>query len=121
MPPDVIKGITKITQAYKQGQVTEKRLEHSVKKILMAKYKMGLDKYRQVNMTFLHEDLNSIVDDFIYGQLMEHAITAIKNQDEIVPLKDLDQKEIAYVPLGDADGDDFYTMLQKYDNVDEVT
>lgn len=121
MPPDLIKGIKKITQAYNQGQVTEKRLEHSVKKILMAKYKMGLNKYKQVNMTFLHEDLNALVNDFIYGQLMEEAITVIKNQNEILPIKDLDNKEIAYVPLGDADGDDFYNMLQKYDKVDKVT
>ena len=40
-------GIAKIMDAYYEGkEITEERLAHSVKKILMAKYKVGLNKYK---------------------------------------------------------------------------
>src|SRR5690606_7946674 len=38
MSEDVEQGVSKIMEAYGSGQITEERLAHSVKKILMAKY-----------------------------------------------------------------------------------
>ena len=39
---DIPKGIKAIVSAYRKGKVTKSRLEYSVKKILKAKYKVGL-------------------------------------------------------------------------------
>ena len=39
---DIPKGIQAIAAAYQKGIVTEERLSHSVKKVLKAKYKVGL-------------------------------------------------------------------------------
>src|SRR5690606_7928781 len=41
---DIQKGIDRIILAYEAKEITEERLAHSVKKILMAKYKVGLNK-----------------------------------------------------------------------------
>ena len=38
-------GIAKLQLAYENKIITEERLAHSVKKILMAKYKVGLNHY----------------------------------------------------------------------------
>ena len=90
-------AIDKILEAYQNKQITEERLAHSVKKILMAKYKVGLHKYMPIPTQNIVSDLNRLKDDLLYEQLMENAITVVRNQKEILPLRHLEIKKIAYV------------------------
>ncbi|HET8810624.1 MAG TPA: glycoside hydrolase family 3 N-terminal domain-containing protein, partial [Flavobacteriaceae bacterium] len=116
----VPKASKKIIEAYKKGIITEKRLAHSVRKILYAKYKVGLDDFQPIETTFLYEDLNNIHNKVLYHKLMENAATVIKNDKAILPVKNLEKKSIAYVHFGDADGTAFFDQLNKYADVDRV-
>ncbi len=120
IPRSVPKGVARIVKAYEKGVVTETRLAHSVKKILMAKYKAGLNHYKPVEIEGLVDDLNTRGNDLLYATLLENAITVIKNDKAILPIKNLDQQKIAYVHFGNDSGDDFYKMLRKYADVDKV-
>lgn len=120
MSEDVSIGTKKIIDAYNNGDITEKRLEHSVKKILMAKYKVGLNNYSPVGLYNLSKDLNRIKDDVLYENLMESAITVVKNTNELLPFRDLETKKIAYVSLGSDDGSVFLDELKKYTKVHEI-
>ena len=51
---------------------------------------------------------------------MENAITVVRNKSEILPLRNLQTKKIAYVQLGDDDGSTFYNELKKYAKVHHV-
>ncbi|PIQ17758.1 MAG: beta-N-acetylglucosaminidase [Flavobacteriaceae bacterium CG_4_8_14_3_um_filter_34_10] len=117
---DIPKAHQLIVDAYKEGSISEERLAHSVKKILYAKYKVGLNKYKPINTTFLYEELNSVLNDELYEELMDNAITVIKNKDGILPIRELQNKKFAYVNFGDASGSDFLKQLQKYAPVDWV-
>src|SRR5690606_16098369 len=57
MSQNVPLAIQKISEAYKSGIISEERLAHSVKKILMAKYKVGLNNYSPVIIQGLEDDL----------------------------------------------------------------
>jgi beta-glucosidase-like glycosyl hydrolase/CubicO group peptidase (beta-lactamase class C family) len=117
MSENVAAGINKIAVAYQTGKITEKRLAHSVKKILMAKYKVGLNNYKPISTKNLVEDLNRIKDDVLYEKLMENAITIAKDSIKQLPFRHLETKKIAYVKLGDDSGDVFYNELKKYTDV----
>ncbi len=117
---DVPAGIQKITEAYNNGDVTEERLAHSVKKVLMAKYKVGLHDYKPIGTYNLVNDLNRIEDDVLNEQLFENAITVVKNKEKLVPVQRLENKKIAYVKLGDDNGKTFYDELKKYGEVHEI-
>jgi beta-glucosidase-like glycosyl hydrolase/CubicO group peptidase (beta-lactamase class C family) len=117
---DVAIGMDKIIEAYNSGDISESRLEHSVKKILMAKYKVGLHKYRPVGIYNLVAKLNRVKDDLLYEELMESALTLIKNKSDLLPFQRLETKNIAYVKLGDDDGLEFLNALKKYDKIDEI-
>ncbi len=114
------KGILKLTEAYNNKDISEERLAHSVKKILMAKYKVGLNNYRPIGTTKLVEDLNRLKDDVLYEELMENAITVVRSQKEILPLRHLETRKIAYVKMGDDDGSSFLDELKKYTKVHEI-
>ena len=118
---DVPKASQKIIEAYNEGIISEERLAHSVRKILFAKYKVGLNDYEPVDTTNLFQDLNKLENDVLYNELIENAITVVKNDRAILPVKDLEIKKIAYVPFGDADGTAFFNQLKKYANVDLVS
>ncbi len=120
MSEDVSKGISKIIEAYNEGDITEERLEHSVKKILQAKYKVGLHNYEPIGLHNLSKDLNRPKDDILYEELLENAITVVKNKSEILPIRQLETKTIAYVKMGDDSGNTFFKELQKYGKVHEV-
>ncbi|MDT0559161.1 glycoside hydrolase family 3 N-terminal domain-containing protein [Ichthyenterobacterium sp. W332] len=120
MSENIAKGIEKIMKAFTDGKITEERLAHSVKKILMAKYKVGLHSYKPIGMYNLAKDLNRLEDDVLYEQLLEDAITVAKNKNEFLPIRNLETKKVAYVTLGDADGSIFFKELKKYAKVHEV-
>ncbi|WP_452225940.1 glycoside hydrolase family 3 N-terminal domain-containing protein [Lacinutrix cladophorae] len=120
MSEDPEKGILKFMEAFQSGKITEARLAHSVKKILQAKYKVGLNNYSPIGTNNLVADLNRIKDDALYEELLENAITVAENKAGLLPLQQLETKSIAYVKFGDDDGTVFYNELKKYARVHEV-
>ncbi|MDC1265534.1 serine hydrolase [Flavobacteriaceae bacterium] len=120
MSNDVAQGIDALQKAVESGVISEKRLAHSVKKILSAKFKAGLHQFAPIDTTNLVGDLNRQKDDLLYEKLMENAITLVQNKKNILPLKNLELHKIAYVNMGDADAKPFVNSLNKYTQVDVV-
>ena len=121
MPTEVLKAKEKLTKAYKKGRFSEERLAYSVKKILSAKYKVGLHSYKPVETKNLFKDLNSLEDDILYEEAIENAITVLKNDFFLMGIKRLENKKIAYVKFGDDSADPFLNTLNKYAEVTEVS
>ena len=117
---DIPTAIAKINNAIKTGEITKDRLEYSVRKILMAKYKVGLHHYAPIDTQNLIADLHTEEDDVVYESVMEQAITLLKNEKKILPIQDLETKKIAYVQLGDDSGAVFLNELNKYARVDQI-
>ena len=113
-------AIEKFRQAYTDSILSEERLQFSVKKILAYKYKGGLNKYKPIDLTNLYNDLNAHQYDDLNYQLYENAVTVLKNEQEVVPVMELENEKMAYVKLGDDDGSVYLNTLQKYADVTEV-
>lgn len=120
MSEDVTIGVNKIIEAINNGEITEARLEHSVKKILQAKYKVGLSNYEPIGIYNLVNDLNRIKDDALYEELIENALTVLHNIRGVLPLRQLETKKIAYVNLGEDSGSIFFNELKKYAKVHKI-
>lgn len=119
-PDNVPVAAQKLETAYNENVITEERLAHSVKKILHYKFKAGLNQYKPIDMSNIYNDLNPSQNDALHYKLYENAITVLKNEKEILPIQNLDQK-IAYVKLGDDVNSTFVTTLKKYTEVTEVS
>lgn len=120
IPEDVPTAVEKIRNAYESGIVSEERLKHSVRKILFAKYKVGLDKHKPIDTGYLVEDLNTIKNKVLAHELYENALTVIKNDRGIIPIEDLKKKKIAYVQFGEDDATPFYNELSSYTRIDWI-
>tara|TARA_B100000768_G_scaffold180901_1_gene202114 strand:+ start:4040 stop:6415 length:2376 start_codon:yes stop_codon:yes gene_type:complete len=119
MPDDLDKSTISIKSAIDSGEISEKRLAHSVKKILMAKYKAGLNNLKDIKIDNLNEDMNSEKDNALFEELTKQSITLIKNENQILPIKDLDTK-IAYIKMGDSSSEEYLKMLNHYTNVNQL-
>lgn len=117
---DVPTAIEKFRQAYNDTLITDERIGESVKKILKYKYKSGLNHYKAIETSSLYNDLNRPLNDALQYKLYENAITVVKNENEILPIKEVAQAKIAYVKLGDDTGTPFLSTLKKYTEVTEV-
>ncbi len=117
---DVPKAHKLLVNAFREGVITEARLEYSVKKILMAKYKAGLHDYKPIDKKDIAIDLQTPYDDVLYETAMGSALTVIKNDSLLLPIRDLQHSKIAYVNFGDDDGSTFLNTLNKYTKVDWV-
>ncbi|TDO96578.1 glycoside hydrolase family 3 N-terminal domain-containing protein [Flavobacterium sp. 245] len=118
-PENVPVAVQKLEEAYANNIITEERLAHSVKKILHYKYKAGLNHYKPIDMANIYNDLNPSQNDALHYKLYENAVTVLKNENEILPIKELNQK-IAYIKMGDDTNSTFISTLKKYTEITEV-
>lgn len=117
IPKDIPATVNRLTSAYRSKELTEQRLRHSVIKVLKAKYKLGAHSQTAVKTKHLVEDLNRSEDDALHLRLMEEAMTVLKNKDNLMPLSVNNDVRVAYLPLGESSGDDFYDQLQTYKEI----
>ena len=73
MSSNISKGIKEIKKSYKKGKISEERLSKSVKKILKAKYKVGLYNYKPIETKNLIEDLNNTSVDNLINKSIENS------------------------------------------------
>ncbi|WP_339655493.1 glycoside hydrolase family 3 protein, partial [uncultured Salegentibacter sp.] len=121
MPEKVEVASEVLINAYKNNIISPGRLAHSVKKILKAKYKVGLHQQQSIQENFIFEELNSVRDKVLLEELFENAITLIKNNRAVLPVKDIADTRIAYVNFGDDDGSTFLNELKRYAHIDWVS
>lgn len=112
-------AIQKITNAFNENRITNDRLERSVKKILKYKFRSGLNNFKPIELENLNKELITTSKEALQYQLYENAITVVKNKDNILPIKNLNQK-IAYVKLGDDVNSTFVNTLKKYTEITEI-
>ena len=109
-----------IVEAIRKGKISEERLSRSVKKILFAKYKVGLNNYQPIELNSLLSDLNTPYDVMLYEKAIENALTVLKNDRLIIPIRKIEKTKIAYVHMGDDTGTYFFNNLNKYAQVDWI-
>ncbi|MGO2102728.1 MAG: glycoside hydrolase family 3 N-terminal domain-containing protein [Psychroflexus halocasei] len=121
IPNDLDAAFDKIKKAYNDGIITDKRLSNSVRKILFAKYKVGLKNYQPISQVNLKQDLATDQNKATRFKAFQKAITLVKNDLGLLPIADLQDHKIAYVKLGDAQAEKFYKTLTDYTEVDYFT
>ena len=112
---NIPRGIKAIKDSYKKGIITDKRLSYSVKKILKAKYKAGLNRYRSVNTKNLIQDLNTVEDDYLIYEATAKSLTLLKNKNGLLPLKK--NKKYGHLSIGDDFGNSFKNQISKLANI----
>jgi len=121
MPTDIAKSIKQIKRAIFRKKIPLERIEESVKKILMAKYKVGLNKLKPVEKVNIVNEMNEEADLALLDKIASEAITLVKNENQNLPFKNLSDKKIGYLKLGDDNNKVFLDFLNKYQSITEIS
>ena len=97
---DVPKAIAEIRQAIKDGLITQAEIDARARKILAVKQWAGLNKYEPVSLLDLNEEITTSEAKLLNRQLTEAALTVLKNENNILPLRNLENLNIATISIG---------------------
>jgi beta-N-acetylhexosaminidase len=86
-PADVDACIRGVLAAVRSGRLTEKRIEASARKILAAKYDLGLVKQRITPIDEVDIAVSKPAAMQLAREIAEHAITLVRNDANLLPLK----------------------------------
>ncbi len=113
-PLDVPKAIVQIQRALKKKDLTQESLDERIKKVLRAKYWVGLNKYKPLSKDNLAARLNNSNGNLLNKMLYQKAMTVVNNSDDILPIIRLDSTKFASITFGKKDASVFTSTLSKY-------
>lgn len=125
MPGDVDVAIDALVAAVRRGEISEARIDTSVRKSLNVKRWLGLDKNRFVDVDKVGEIINSREHQLLALAIARNAVTVLGNKNEMLPLSKVATKKILDVVISDtedpSDGKNFHSLLKnRYPNVELI-
>ncbi len=98
LPENVADAVKALKKAVRKRKITKNDLNQRVKKILYAKYQLGLNRKQFIDTFNLTNDLNAHTLS-INLEAARNNITVLKNEGNLLPLTG--QEKIAYIGLGE--------------------
>ncbi len=118
LPENVPKAIKAIQKALEDGTLKKEIIEQKCKKILDIKYQCGIHHHDSIATGNLLKRLNSDDIKFLNDELYKNAITLIKNDHDLIPLKNTDDIDIASLVIGKEKPCAFTSSLDLYNVTD---
>ena len=111
-PADPDAAFRGVVSAVKSGRLTEQRIEQSARKILAAKYDLGLTQQRITPIDEIDREVSGTQVDELADEIADHAITLVRNEGNMVPLKLTPAAKIFNLAI--TNGDDRLSITQSF-------
>lgn len=106
-PVDVPKAFAALQAAVSKGEVTEERLNESVRRLLVAKARLGLNGQRTPDLNQLDLLVGSRAGAQKSEEIMEHALTLVKDDRNTLPLKLGSDEQVLLLNVVDAENPEY--------------
>jgi beta-N-acetylhexosaminidase len=100
-PPNVAEAFNAIKRAVETNEISVSRIDQSVRRVLTAKARLGLDKNRLVDINRLDRVLGNAEHQRAARQIIENAITLVRDKRDVLPLKLAPEKKVLFVTMVD--------------------
>jgi beta-N-acetylhexosaminidase len=111
---NVPNAVREINRAIDSALIDLQEIESRVRKILIAKYAVGLNHYTPIELESLYEDLNSNEAKIMSQKLFENAMTVLDNREGLIPLNNLQARNIAALSIGTDINNEFLKTCNFY-------
>jgi len=115
-PEDIPAAIRKIQQALDSCYLDSLEFQHSVKKVLAAKYFAGLNTFTPIATSHLNTDLNNGAALDILDEMSGRQLTLVERKKKTIPLRR--DKKTACVAIGSATWNPFHLSMNQYGSYD---
>ncbi len=118
LPENPAMAVASLKTALADGTLDKFELEQKVKRILKAKYDLGLSHGApQVSLSNIDADINSPSAEALRRQLYQAAMTVVRNDQSALPISDVAGTKMASVAIGAAAQNTFQRSLSQYGKV----
>ena len=114
LPQDVDAAMAAVKAAIADGRLDKERLFASTKRVLRAKYRLGLTQPQRVALANLRRDLNTPEFLVLKRQLIAHALTLVRDSLGLAGFQNVEKYKIASLALGDTNRTIFQTYCGYY-------
>ncbi|HEX9424603.1 MAG TPA: glycoside hydrolase family 3 N-terminal domain-containing protein, partial [Pyrinomonadaceae bacterium] len=104
-PADPDAALRGVRDAVTKGRIKEQRIDESARRVLAAKYDLGLARQRITPLEAIDVTVAGKESVDLAREIAEHAITLVRNDDNLVPLRGL-KPEARVFNLAITNGDD---------------
>ena len=111
-PADPDASLRGVRDAVKSGRLTEQRLEQSARKVLAAKYDLGLAQQRLTPLDEIDRVVAGKQAVALSEEIAEHAITLVRNDAKLLPMQITPAKRIFNLAI--TNGDDRLWIAQTF-------
>ncbi|BAV10096.1 beta-glucosidase [Filimonas lacunae] len=111
LPGDIKGTISKVKKAMKKGLFTKEQLDEHVRRVLLAKYNLGLNTLQPVQTENLTVQLNAGITD-LKKEVYAQAITLLK-QTNTAAIPFVKKGKVAFIGIGLAQSNRFAQLLQQ--------
>ena len=119
IPENIPKAVEKIKKAIINNRISVDEINRKVLKILSAKQWVNLSNKSLIESKSITKRINSYEAAFTNHELYKNALTLIKNDNEILPIKRLDKLKIALVSVGKSTSNGFESSIDRYCNFEK--
>ncbi|HEY4643652.1 MAG TPA: glycoside hydrolase family 3 protein, partial [Bacteroidota bacterium] len=114
LPADEEHSIRAIAAAVRRGEISESRIDESVRRILSTKAALGLPEHRQVDLRLIPEVVGTRDHLALAKDIARRSITIVKNDSSMIPLQVRSLSRTACVVVSDAE--DYRTEVNRASN-----
>jgi beta-glucosidase-like glycosyl hydrolase/CubicO group peptidase (beta-lactamase class C family) len=118
-PNEIPLVMGEIRKAIERGDITQEEIDSRCRKVLMAKYWAGLNKFEPIPQDKLFEELNDVQALLMQQKLIENSLTLVTNENSIIPLMRPDTLKIASLSFGISVPGKFQNRLKYYAKTDD--
>jgi len=113
IPPQPSIAINSIYNAVRNGEISEERIDRSIRKILSAKRWLKIGRKLKLSTQAIIDSINNSTNNELAKKIAEQSITLIKNDAGVIPLDLSKYKNISCVTVTDGIGDETATYFQQ--------
>ncbi len=107
-------SVKEITEGIKNGLISGDSINEKCRKVLAAKYWAGLYQSRSVTEKKLLDELSPASTKALIGELYANALTVLRNESNILPVRNLEKIRIATVSVNSSKITLFQSRVSKY-------
>ncbi|MFT5167497.1 MAG: beta-N-acetylhexosaminidase [Saprospiraceae bacterium] len=117
LPQNVPAAFKEINRYIQEGRLDLEEINSRVKKVLRAKYRLGLTEYKPLDVSTARADVNNAEAIVLKRKLIKNALTLVRNKDGLIPFGKLEETSIASLSIGSTKRTKFQSTLGLYGEI----
>lgn len=119
LPEDVGAAIREIKAYLADGRIDPEQVAQSVRRMLRAKYRLGLTKFEEVPVENIRKELSTPEAEVLRRDLIKNALTLVRNRNNLIPFMRLDTTSFGSLSIGADSATEFQKRLSSYTRIDQ--